>query len=208
MVPSHPKAPKSQFRQISPGHGRVNPQLQSTPLSLVCLIAVHGVRRGFSLLGRRGSVGGLCRPRQRQRTHQFSVCCSGPRFFTSAGRAPPFLRPARLRRSSIIAHFITSVSTVGAPTSLPGPLLHAPYIRNARVACRHGPSGLCLPPAYTLQYKWHTPEPLAPSAFRTRAAADRASLSLSPSSSVSTHPYSCLTALLTPPRWRGSQRPA
>ena len=26
-------------------------------------------------------------------THQFSVCCPGPRFFTSAGRAPPFLRP-------------------------------------------------------------------------------------------------------------------
>ena len=130
MVPSHPKAPKSQCHQNSSPATSAGSMLNCRAhLSLVCLIAV-GVHRGFPPLGRRGSVGGLCRPRQRQRTHQFSVCCSGPRFFTSAGRAPPFLRPARLRRASP-----TSVVRVGAPLSPRGlSFYHAPYVTHVSPA--------------------------------------------------------------------------
>ena len=140
------------------------------------------------------------------RISQFSVCCSGRTSFLYIRRPGAAVSPGGPPASVIIAHFS---KYGGCPSLQASP---SRTIRNARVACRHGPSGLCLPLAY-IQYKWHTPEPLAPSAFRTERTvpppcADRASLSLSPSSSASTHPYSCLTALLTPPRWRVSQRPA
>ena len=194
---------------FEPGHvGWVNQYSiasWNTPLSCVWLIAGRCSPTARVASPQGPPCRGILPNEAAARISQFSVCCSGPRFFTSAGRAPPFLRPARLRRPSITAHFS---KYGGCPSLQASP---SRTIRNARVACRHGPSGLCLPPAYSTsgtRLNLSPPLPFALSEPCHRRPTEHRSLSRPPPQSALTLTLACMTALLTPPRWRGSQRPA